>query len=83
MRTFKAIFGIVALSFMLLTVSCKEEQKTADTNQTEQEFRKEYDSAYICPMHCEDSGSDKEGECPKCGMAYVKNEDHKGDGHSH
>lgn len=35
---------------------------------------KEYTSAYICPMHCEGSGSDKPGICPACGMDYEKNE---------
>ena len=47
---------------------------------------KEYTSAYICPMHCEGSGSDKAGNCPACGMDYVVNEDHEADdheGHNH
>lgn len=44
---------------------------------------KEYTSAYICPMHCEGSGSEKAGKCPVCGMDYVVNEDHKTDGHNH
>lgn len=35
---------------------------------------KAYTSAYICPMHCEGSGSDKEGNCPVCGMVYLKND---------
>jgi len=34
-------------------------------------------------MHCEGSGSDKEGKCHVCGMDYVKNENHKADGHNH
>ena len=34
----------------------------------------EYTSAYICPMHCEGSGSDSAGLCPVCGMDYVVNE---------
>ncbi len=38
---------------------------------------KEYTSAYVCPMHCEGSGSDEAGKCPVCEMDYVKNEDHK------
>ena len=37
----------------------------------------EYTSAYICPMHCEGSGSDQAGQCPECGMDYVANADHK------
>jgi len=43
----------------------------------------EYTSAYICPMHCEGSGSDKPGECPVCGMDYVKNEDMPAGDHQH
>ena len=34
---------------------------------------KEYTSAYICPMHCEGSGSDAEGKCPVCKMDYEEN----------
>ena len=34
---------------------------------------KEYTSEYICPMHCEGSGSDSAGTCPVCKMDYVKN----------
>lgn len=34
----------------------------------------EYTSAYVCPMHCKGSGSDKPGKCPVCGMDYVKND---------
>jgi hypothetical protein len=47
----------------------------------------EYTAAYICPMHCTGSGSDKPGVCPVCGMDYVVNEenghDHSHDGHDH
>jgi len=34
--------------------------------------KKEYVSAYICPMHCKGSGSDTPGKCPVCEMDYVK-----------
>ena len=34
---------------------------------------KEYTSEYVCPMHCEGSGSDTAGTCPVCEMDYVKN----------
>ncbi len=44
---------------------------------------KEYTSKYVCPMHCEGSGSDEEGKCPVCGMSYVLNEEHMADGHTH
>lgn len=44
---------------------------------------KEFTSAYVCPMHCTDSGSDAEGKCPTCGMAYVAQTEHTGNGHKH
>lgn len=82
MKIVKTILGIMVLSLMLTTSSCKEDKKDT-TSKTEQAEKKEYASAYVCPMHCEGSGSDKEGECPKCGMAYVKNEEHNANGHEH
>ncbi|MBN1252456.1 MAG: hypothetical protein JXR51_05760 [Bacteroidales bacterium] len=33
----------------------------------------EYTAKYICPNHCKGSGSDKEGECPVCGMELMEN----------
>ena len=44
---------------------------------------KEYNSAYICPMHCEGSGGEEAGACPVCGMTYVTQAEHAKDGHSH
>lgn len=44
---------------------------------------KEFTAAYVCPMHCKGSGSDAAGDCPTCGMAYVMNEDHVANGHTH
>ena len=55
---------------------------SADDVQEADQSGKEYTSAYICPMHCEGSGSDKMGTCPVCGMDYVKNEKQKND-HDH
>ncbi len=43
----------------------------------------EYASAYVCPMHCKGSGSDKAGTCPVCKMKYVANAEHQEDGHKH
>ena len=42
-----------------------------------------YNSNYICPMHCEGSGSDSAGKCPVCGMDYVALKEHLKDGHNH
>lgn len=62
-------------------ISCGGNSSAEST--TEQQG-KEYTSAYICPMHCEGSGSDEAGKCPVCGMDYVANTEHKaGDGHDH
>ncbi|NJC25844.1 heavy metal-binding domain-containing protein [Neolewinella antarctica] len=44
---------------------------------------KEFTSAYVCPMHCADSGSDAPGKCPVCGMTYVAQEEHTGNDHKH
>jgi uncharacterized paraquat-inducible protein A len=81
MKIVKTILGVLVVILMLTTVSCKDPKKGDTTTKTEQTEKKEYASAYVCPMHCEGSGSDAEGECPKCGMNYVKNEDHKANGH--
>lgn len=45
----------------------------SSTQTQEEQTSKEYTSAYICPMHCEGSGSDSAGTCPTCQMDYVKN----------
>ena len=65
------VFLLAFLSISISYSSCKD-----NAPKTEQQG-KEYTSAYICPMHCKDSGSDKEGKCPVCGMDYVKNENFK------
>ena len=84
----KTLVAIISVASLLLSVSCKsktEQNTEADTEQVEttEKQGKEYASAYVCPMHCEGSGSDKEGTCPKCGMNYVLNDEHKKDGHKH
>lgn len=65
------------------TPTNEEEATTTEAESTETEANKEegpeYTSAYICPMHCEGSGSAEEGKCPVCGMDYVKNDKFEGD----
>lgn len=75
----KTTFKVLVIGLLLITVSCKNDQKKNATTKTEQTQQKgkEYTSAYVCPMHCKDSGSDKVGKCPTCNMDYVKNKDHK------
>jgi len=76
--------AIFAFSVCISSCGNKSKSKT-DATQTEtvDKTGKEYTSAYVCPMHCKDSGSDKAGTCPVCSMDYVVNKDHKDDGHDH
>ncbi|WP_420322249.1 heavy metal-binding domain-containing protein [Flagellimonas sp.] len=84
----KTFVAIAFVATVLFSASCKgkteqnTETKTEQMETTEKQS-KEYASAYVCPMHCEGSGSDAEGTCPKCGMDYVANEEHQKDGHTH
>ncbi len=73
---------IILLSFAILATAITITSCSNESTNTEQQG-KEYTSAYICPMHCADSGGDAVAKCPVCGMDYVKNEDHKADGHKH
>ncbi len=73
-------------SILIMTLFFLGTFMTACSNSTSSNAEKqgkEYTSAYICPMHCKGSGSDKEGKCPVCDMDYVANKKHKADGHSH
>ncbi len=70
-------FALASMS--LATTACGGHSHSHDTEQE----GKEYTSAYICPMHCEGSGSEEMGQCPVCGMDYVANENVQQDGHSH
>ncbi|MEL0262530.1 MAG: heavy metal-binding domain-containing protein [Flavobacteriaceae bacterium] len=97
MKRVKTMLTIAAFATVIYSQqSCgnKKSKNNASTEQTEQTEHsehhehsekqgKEYTAEYVCPMQCEGSGSDQEGECPKCGMAYVKNENPKTDGHTH
>ena len=89
--------SIFALCFSLLLAftaislsSCSNEHghdhATEQADEATDKSGPEYTSAYVCPMHCEGSGSDEPGKCPVCGMDYVANEDRDGshdDGHNH
>lgn len=78
MRNLKLKFVIIAFFAIGLSItSCNNNAKeTTETEQVEKQG-KEYTSAYVCPMHCEGSGSDEPGKCPVCGMEYQENEDYK------
>lgn len=80
MKNIRILLFMAVISCMSIAVSSCGSNAAKTESATK---GKEYTSAYICPMHCDGSGSDKMGTCPVCGMDYVKNEDHKADGHSH
>ena len=86
MKNLKTIVPIIFFALILSMASCKDkvqERNKKEGVKTEEitEQSKAYTSAYVCPMHCEGSGSEEEGSCPKCGMTYVINTDHTADGH--
>ncbi|HHH50373.1 MAG TPA: hypothetical protein ENK52_05280, partial [Saprospiraceae bacterium] len=67
MKNLKIIFlSLAFLASGLAISSCGSgEASGSDHTKTEKQGM-EYTSAYVCPMHCEGSGSDKAGKCPKC-----------------
>lgn len=91
MKYLKVIALFAFLSTMNFSfVSCASGGNSGDKMDKVDQTGPEYTSAYICPMHCEGSGSDQPGKCPVCGMDYVQNkDDHSGhdhgdhDGHNH
>lgn len=84
MKNFKIIFLFIALFAMgTVLTSCGDGAAKSEKANTAQQG-KEYTSAYICPMHCDGSGSDAAGKCPTCGMDYVANDKKKKEAeHSH
>ncbi|MEY2904725.1 MAG: hypothetical protein RJA52_741 [Bacteroidota bacterium] len=77
MNIFRKLIFLSAFSMSVFacsnsSVDSKSEESTI---QEEEEKGPEYTSAYICPMHCEGSGSSEPGKCPVCGMDYVANTD--------
>lgn len=91
MKTTSMVSKTLAMAVLVLLFSCgntsKKEAKTTEKSamehsehqmtQTEANLGPEFTSKYVCPMHCEGSGSHEEGKCPVCGMTYVLNEDYK------
>lgn len=82
MKQLKSIaIAVLFLTTPLLFNACADSSNKAESTEESTEQGKEFTSAYVCPMHCEGSGSEEPGKCPSCGMAYVEKHDH--DGHSH
>lgn len=87
MKSIKILAIVLCLMTLSLgTWSCGNASEAAEgeaTTAIQHGEGKEYNSAYVCPMHCEGSGSDAAGECPVCGMDYVALEGHVKNDHSH
>lgn len=81
MKNLKFVFLFTTILFTAALISSCGNSAPKSTNTEQQGEGKEYNSAYVCPMHCKDSGSDAAGKCPVCGMDYVKNENHKPENH--
>ena len=86
-------FALIVVCFSLFCFACGGNQSSDHSGHShDKETVKEaskahgpstaHTSAYICPMHCEGSGSDKEGVCPVCGMDYEPLADHSKNGHT-
>ena len=89
MRFLKSLTALLlVLCFTFAFTACGDSAATTETaTETASEAPhgegKEFTSAYVCPMHCDGSGSDTAGECPVCGMDYVAKAEHTEDGHNH
>ncbi len=91
MKTTSIVSKTFALAVLVLLFSCgnagKKKAKSAEKpamehrehqmTQAEANLGPEFTSKYVCPMHCEGSGSHEEGKCPVCGMTYVLNADYQ------
>ena len=78
-------YTAIIFSFSFLAVACGNSNSSSEKMEEVDKSGPEYTSAYVCPMHCDGSGSDAEGKCPVCGMSYVVNEDQaeNHEGHNH
>jgi hypothetical protein len=92
MRSIRNLSIVFMFFAVALLASCgggsgSSESSSTETMEAADKSGPEYTSAYVCPMHCKGSGSDKPGNCPVCKMEYVVNEDHDHDhgheGHNH
>lgn len=84
--------SVLVVLFALFCFACgggAEQSGSTNGKETVKEASKEHGdtpahtAAYVCPMHCEGTGSDKPGVCPVCGMDYDALADHTKNGHTH
>ncbi|HMQ50107.1 MAG TPA: heavy metal-binding domain-containing protein [Saprospiraceae bacterium] len=80
MKSLTSILSFVLFALFVASTACAPSHTNSSATEPQ---GKEYTSAYVCPMHCKDSGSEQVGQCPVCGMDYIKNSEHQADGHKH
>jgi len=88
MNMIKQITALALLLGLTFTLACggadtKSTPEAGDTMETGDMSGPEYTSAYVCPMHCEGSGSAEPGKCPVCKMDYIVRKDDHGHDHDH
>jgi hypothetical protein len=98
MRSLQSIgVGAILFSLALFVFSCGSNSNSHDHGEGEHPHESAghdhdgaahgegtaYTAAYVCPMHCEGSGSETAGTCPVCKMDYVAQAEHTKDGHTH
>ena len=74
--------ALFILTLAISFIACKG-HSTSDHQTHTIEMGPTYSSKYVCPMHCEGSGSAVAGDCNVCGMAYIENKSHAHYGHNH
>lgn len=75
MKSYISIWIISAL-FLLGWNACTSDKTSGQAQREEtatDSTGPEYTSAWVCPMHCEGSGSAEPGKCPVCNMDYIEN----------
>ena len=92
MKYLLSLILVLGLGFTVISCNSSDSSTTKIEKATDKNG-KEYKSAYICPMTCKGSGSDKPGKCPACKMDYVataykpktntNTHDHSGHNHDH
>ena len=77
MKKGRLLLALVLVSGLAFTFNACESKTSHERQQTTTKDKSgfEYTAAYICPMHCEGSGSDEAGQCNICGMDYRVNKD--------
>lgn len=85
MKKASVVLSVIFMS--ILPYACKQKPEAKESERPVMKKQEisgpEFTSKYICPMHCEGSGSNHPGKCPVCHMDYEINESFKTDTTDH